>query len=576
VTWRIRPLLPLALALGIIGTFAWLFFRQASELYVMDESDFAGVARAIAHTGRPIYYRGEDLPHYAGIWHPPLYQYTSGLWVWTFGTSHTAFRSYGFFCALLAASLGWLILRRLFPRSMPWLGVGWLAVFLWHPYVIQSALLPDIDSTALVVTSMLSLWLVTETVVARRWRPLHTSLLFGVALGLGLLAKLTTPLGLIPLFAIALLLATRSIFWTVVGSALSVLVGAATFATIWGAISGAANLSFTYPFNFTWDSVVSRGGTRTFADRLDALWPVQSVTYWLTPILILLVCIGVLTAFWAVRSREGQAVLLVALFTATVFFTYNVVTRAPFGFPKYYAPATGPAAIVALAPFGFLEPSAKLEFRRNALASSLVGATVALLLLGACYVTYAGRADDGIFPAWSSWFLLAVGVTTAISLGFLIGPRGRSARWFGLGLTCWLAAVATLTFTNTSKALYQRSDPANVRYYPGERDFSLTAEKVRQLLIRRGGERSARLLSAKDIGYESGVRYYEDAGYLGRPKLLAKVMREHRDMLIVTRSQWDYSEPLFPQGFAVIRRLAEPLWLSPHGSFTIWKRSGRE
>src|SRR5207248_2646218 len=155
VSSRTLRSIPLALALGITGTFTWLFFQQASEPYVMDESDFAGVARAISQTGRPIYYRGEDLARDAGIWHPPLYQYTSGLWVWIFGASHVAFRSYGFLCALVAAGLGWLVVRRLFPEWHLWLAPVWAGLFLLHPYLVQSALLPDIDGTALLVISMM-------------------------------------------------------------------------------------------------------------------------------------------------------------------------------------------------------------------------------------------------------------------------------------------------------------------------------------------------------------------------------------------------------------------------------------
>jgi 4-amino-4-deoxy-L-arabinose transferase-like glycosyltransferase len=115
-----RLAVPLAIG-AILFASSLLFFQQSGELYVIDEAEFPLVAKAIADTGRPVYYRGEDLPANVGIWHPPLYAYTLGVWVELFGSSHVAVRSFGFACALIAAALGWLVIRRLFPERHRWL-----------------------------------------------------------------------------------------------------------------------------------------------------------------------------------------------------------------------------------------------------------------------------------------------------------------------------------------------------------------------------------------------------------------------------------------------------------------------
>ena len=411
---------------GIVLAFSLLFFQQSKELYVIDEAEFPLVARAIAETGRPIYYRGEDLPTNIGIWHPPLYPYTLGVWEQVFGFSHVAVRSFGFACALIAAAFGLLIIRRLFGDPRGWLRTAWLAIFLLHPYAIQSALLPDIDSTVLVASSMLALWALTETVVAHRWTPLVTSVIFGAALGTNALAKLTTPIALIPLMVVGLALSTRSTRWTILGTAIFSAVAAALFTAVWGFIAVAARLDFWYPFSFTYQSLVSRSGSKSIGQYIHALWPGPSVLFWLAPLLLLAFGIGVVAALTAARSATGQTLLLIAAFAAMVFFAYNVITGPPFGFPKYYAPALGPMTLVAIAPFGL--PRGEFvawRFPWTTLRVAVVAMSV-VVLVGAGYIEYARRAVHMPFPAWPLWLLIAVGFVTAVEMAVLVRPFERA------------------------------------------------------------------------------------------------------------------------------------------------------
>ena len=342
-TERLGRFTPAILCVGIVLAFTGLFFQQSSQRYVIDEAEFPLVAKAISETGRPVYYRGEDNPKYVGIWHPPLYTYSLAAWQQLFGSSHSASRAYGLFCALVAAFFGWLILRRLFPSSAPLLAVGWLALYLLHPYVIQSALIPDIDTTALVAISMVFLWLIAEIVVVRRWSIPTAAALLGLALGIAFLAKLTTPIAFIPLIAASLWLASRSWKDALAGTILAMCLAAIVFSVVWGSISVLAHLDFTFPFTFTRDSAVSKSGNRSLTDRLELLRPSLAVTYWLTPLLLGLFVVGAAAAARAWKTREGQVVLLAALYAVLLFFTYNVITGPPFGFPKYYAPALGAA-----------------------------------------------------------------------------------------------------------------------------------------------------------------------------------------------------------------------------------------
>jgi Dolichyl-phosphate-mannose-protein mannosyltransferase len=564
-------LAPALAVVGILTVFGLLFFQQAAQLYVIDEAEFPLVAKAIAEEGRPIYYRGEDLPENVGIWHPPLYIYSLGVWQQIVGSSHAAVRAYGLVCALLSSILGWLLLRRLAPHRYPWLGVAWLALFLLHPYAIQSALLPDIDTTVLVPSSMLGLWLMTETVVARRWSPPLTSTLFGLALGANLLGKLTTPLALVPLFVVALALSTRSLRSTVGGTAIMLGVAAVLFTSVWGAIALFARVDFTYPFTFTYDSFVTRSGSQSLGDRLELLRPSDSVQFWLTPLLLILFAIGTLVALRHIRDRAGQAVLLVAAFGGSVFFTYNVVTGAPFGFPKYYAPALGAITIVAVAPLAF-GPGGELALRRKLTPVALtVFSVLVVLALGASFIEYASQASTEVHPVRHWWFLGSLAVIVMAALATILLPHERRLALRAWGLIAVSSLLVVLAVTDLSTAMAQRSSDHAVRYFPGERDFGLTVAKVKQVLGGRAGVERAHLISAKDIGYESGVRYYEDGLYLASPDQLADLIRNDPRMIIVTRDDYDFSRIVWPEAFATIAESAKPIWVSPSGDFTVWK-----
>lgn len=542
---------------------ALLFFQQSDEPYVMDEADFAGVVGAVADTGRPVYYRGEDLPFNVGIWHPPLYQYTAAGWQQIFGTSHTALRSYGFACVLASVLIGWLLLRRLFPRR-PWLFVAWLGIFVLHPFVVQSALLPDIDSTVLVPLSLALCLGIIEAVIYRR-RLMLLIAYFGFVLGLAFLAKLTTPIAFIPLVVVALAFATRSWRATIVGTAGSLGVAVAIFVTVWGSVAKLAHVEFTYPFTFTRASTGKRD--LTVSERLYALWPSEIVIYWLTPLMLILTAIGVLAAlrFW--RTSTGQSLILLGIYVGLVVFTYNAITGPPFGFPKYYAPAVGPAVVLAVAPLAVL-PRMRLSSRARSGPAALFAVLAGTVLICVCVLVYARRARFSTFPDLPWWLLLALVVTVCGGLWFATRPVRD---WRDGAALIMASALIIVVVMNVGLAFQQRSAAGSTRYYPGERDLAETIEKVETLLDSSRALDRAQLLSAKDIGYGAGVRYFEDAAYLPDVERLSSLIRGRPDLVIVTRSTYDYSQIVWPEAFVRIRQLARPIWVSPHGFFTIWR-----
>ena len=348
-------------------------------------------------------------------------------------------------------------------------------------------------------------------------------------------------------------------------------VAAALFTLVWGAIALLARVDFTYPFTFTYDSFVARSGSRSLGDRLELLRPSVPVLFWLTPVLLILFAIGTLVALRHIRDRVGQAVLLLAAFGGSVFFTYNVVTGPPFGFPKYYAPALGAMTIVAVAPLAFVR-SGEFTLRRKlrpvvlVVFSAMVG-----VAFSASFIDYASRASTDVHPDRRWWFLGSMVVIVMAGLATILRPRERRRALRSWGVIAVSASLLVLAVTDLSTAMAQRSSDSSVRYFPGERDFDVTVAKVKQILGSRAGIERAHLISAKDIGYESGVRYYEDGFYLASPDQLADLIRSDLRMILVTRDDYDFSQIVWPEAFATIAEFAKPIWVSPHGDFTIWK-----
>src|SRR5947207_11412473 len=200
-----------SLEFGVILVFLLLSSFQASKPLHLDEMDFPAVAHATAHTGLPIYYRGEGAEHWSGLYHPPLYIYCLAAWFKIFGYGISQARMFGAACALLQGWIVICILRILFSKivTRPIEPFFWL-IFLLNPYTLQTAAIPDIDSTiygpllGLVIYSALRLcWRDGQ------WRVEEPCLIeigsVGLILAITFWAKLTTVWLLLPAIFVLLI-----------------------------------------------------------------------------------------------------------------------------------------------------------------------------------------------------------------------------------------------------------------------------------------------------------------------------------------------------------------------------------
>lgn len=550
----------------IVLLFLLLAAQQLGQPYIIDEAEFPYIARATSHSGLPIYYHGELRPLDVGIFHPPMYVYLLAGWMQLFGPSHEAVRGFGVACALLTAATGLATIRLLFPRGRSFLPVLFLGLYLLNPLTIASALLPDIDGTVGVLALTLGLHVIVvivKDVGDRRWH----AVLAGLALGFALSTKLTTPLALVPLLGVAFLVSGRPLRRAVAEFVGAGLLGVALFLAWWGPLAAATSLDFSYPFRFTYDSLVAKSTASTLSDRLAAMAPNRITIFWLDPLLLALAACAGAVAAWRWRDRSARAVLLVVIFSLGTVVLYDVITTPVFRFPKYWIAAVPGAtlAIVWLA-------GTVVDWQRDARWRgrwSLHALVASLALVTCASVIAFTRATEagGAVPLQP---LRPVGITVlcivvlgAVLLAVVaskaaVGRRVVSAAAGG----CVLAVVVY----GLAQSLVTRSADYSTRYYFGERGFSQAVADVRALT-----PDGQPVLAPKDIGFESNRPFYEDALLFGDPNALRNLLVKGTTPVAVTRKDFDYSEPVYPGAFRVIRQYMTPVFDRPGSGFVVWK-----
>lgn len=120
-----RPALRSLSIYGSVALFSLLFAISAARPLHVDSMDFAAAAEATLHTGKPVYYRGEQYRAALGLYHPPLYMYVLAGWFGVFGAGPAQARLFGAVCALLHGwicllLLGTLLGKAVAARAAPW------------------------------------------------------------------------------------------------------------------------------------------------------------------------------------------------------------------------------------------------------------------------------------------------------------------------------------------------------------------------------------------------------------------------------------------------------------------------
>ena len=299
----------LAIAILLLaGAAAWSFAEpQLTKPYVYDEAAFAYAGHAVATTGLPFSNLGHLQTLVPGdfsqrfnwaLWHPPLYVYALGEAYAHFGETERTARLIGVATGAITGILVFLTtlaVTRNASRGAPVFAAVAAALYVTNPFVIQSALLLDIDGTVLVAA--IALAMLSYVLLLGNARPVRHPLTWlltvvaTLAVALCLWAKMTTVLAVVAAATGYRLVGRPWRPWRllievpiVVGG------GAALFLGTWWWFADHLGMPFGFPFRVLWlEFEEAAGSTSSWKDNpLIILDLLSQVALWISPYVLTL------------------------------------------------------------------------------------------------------------------------------------------------------------------------------------------------------------------------------------------------------------------------------------------------
>jgi hypothetical protein len=507
-------------ALTAIALFFILSATQAYKPLQLDSADLPAWAAAVAETGKPIAYRGEDRPANLYVYHTPLYLYALGGWFKLFGVGPSQVRLFGALCAVMLGLITFWIFHTLMPASVYWIftTVFW-PLFLLNPYTIQGAAIADMDTTIygpLLCGFLLCLvrlsWRHGEARVAD---PAFLELMLcSLLLALCLWTKLTTVLLFLPL-PFFLLWPRFGFFRAIWFSAVVVVTGISLFLltfVIWCKIVGAQPLDFWH-----WlVSYVATRGSSGQAGLINRLQDFKRNFLFMGPFSIkwtgLVPWAAAIAAFGycasrTIRRRDWRAyTAAVAFGVALLGSIYYAGQQLSFGSSPFKYNYVFWGIICAGAAYlyaSFIEPETGSVQAVNPLMwVAIVAIFGGAVALGAIRVTdrtlWSGASDFAQYwPYWLLPTLIFCAIACAIyKRKYLLASLAVMLFAFHIGLQLGIV-------------LYQVRQTYSTTYNYAQSGLDATACYLRSVT-----EVTDIIGSMKDLGPLAQRRYYENYGYI--------------------------------------------------------------
>jgi hypothetical protein len=528
------------MGLAAVAAYLILALPQTGQSLIIDEVEFPRLAEAIAETGHPVFYRGEETPAQTGVFHPPLYAFLLGFWVKLLGFSPAVVRLFGVLLMLATAWFGYRTLEEIGPKHLE--PGFFLLFFLLHPFVLQSALLPDIDSTILIFATTLLGWALVRG-VTRELSLGRMIVAVGSALALVLACKLTA-LYAVPFVFGALLIARGPVLAAKVTAGASVL-AAGIFLVVWRLVSWITDAPFSFPFEFTLQSGLKGGvSDLPLTTALRRLIPADWAMFWLGMPLLLMAVAGTIHVASRWRREPDRRVLLAfAAWAVGVLALYSLITGPPYGFPKYLVGAMPALAMLAAIPAASGAERLRV-LGRWAWAVPLAVTPLVYLL----YVQYSDGLESFRYFTHPWFAFLPVALVAGLVLAVL--ARRRPDGWIRYSIAVLSVGGAALLFSHSfSVDLYQAQQESSIRYHPSEVGFDRTVTRMKELV--RPDEP---FLAPKDIGSAVYNRFHQQEIIFHDMDVLDRLLADPAVRYAVVRTEWDYSYAVFPEAQPVIER----------------------
>ena len=515
----VRRWVPIASVLVFLALAAY----QGDKPLHLDNMDFPAAAEAVAETGVPIYYRGEEVgrpiagedvrrqrrwsgshlgeSQLSALYHPPLYVYLLGGWFLLLGKGALQARLFGAACAVL---LCWLTVRvsRLLlggrSRRVDW--AIWPVVLL-QAYTLQVTGILDID-TSVYGPLLLALAAAAIWIGGRRDRGLEwwEVALLGGLVALAMWAKLTTVwllLAALPLLLWPRLRLRRSLLVTAAAVLIGIVVFQATFLTY--CLVTDLDPRDTYAFLV---ASFRRGGavppylanllaTGPFVARWTGLLP------WAAAPLAFMPWFARVFGIERGRALQLRALIAVALLGSVY---YMAQTRTFGNAPFKYVFVFWPLVLLALASLTGAAAARLLAPGRSALLGGAVaGGAVAVGVVAARVV----RDDHLHLMGHASAATLAMlGLPAVLGLGAaalwkLRGPQPSAT-------LIWLAAAMLHLGFQGGLALVQARAPYSTDY-----DYGQVGLEEAIAYVQSNTTEGDVISSMKDLAYQARRRYIE-------------------------------------------------------------------
>jgi hypothetical protein len=357
-------------------------------------------------------------------------------------------------------------------------------------------------------------------------------------------------------------------------TALGAVTGFALFLCCYFPLAFAAHFPASAPFDYFVNGFRRQGAEQSVLTAVRShLEAGGGVIYYMTPglwIAATVVCVLVVLTRRPYIDRLG----IIFLFGMAVSITigYAAITGSPFGFPKYWGIAVLPLALAVSA--GSAEVLSQWKpaplRRRSALLAIAGTATCCSALWTYVHVgNRMGHAHPPLGAVFEATVVLMV-LVCAISLVAILGlSLGRGHRFRPvMAVVAAVAVVVPAIVCQTAVDADTRSASYSTRYYYGERGLAAVIRYLRDHT-----PSSATLISAKDVGLQSGRQFYEDAFVLPlAPTALRAYLARNPAAYLVSRAKWDYSPLVFPAQFEVLKEFFAPISDQPSPDFVIWQR----
>ncbi len=552
--------------------FILMNLKGINDFYVIDEAAFPYGASSILKNGDPYFYNGETRPRDLALWHPPLYIYSLAIHMIFWGDSNFSVRLFGLFCTVLTLIISFFILKKFILNIKNWIfSISiFTALYLFNPLLSESVLVPDIDGT-IALPILAGGLLHCVSLSSDKWsgKDFFWSFTFWVLL---ISTKFTIALLFIPVYLIFVLLLKGFSITNFFKSILAIFSGFFFFVFSWKFFSYVSDVPFSAPFDYFFYSL--RRESSLNSDLISFLKSALSfdnrTLSWIGPtLLILFICITVRNLIYSLLHLKPDSTLIFSFFAIYTLLVYNVIGGLPFNFPKYWVVVILPICLVVSIYFASHFQSIVSILRSLDLKILFFPALISLTFLLGINYSFARKLDSNYgyppltylqYSLITSFFVFLILAILFIKYNVPRVPRNI------LSNTLFLSILVSVFFSQFATFSLHRNVQYSTSYYFGERGLAETILKVKALTNRKD-----LVLSAKDIGLQSGRPFIEDALIVNMDDTqLREYLIELQVSLVVTRNRFDYSKEVYPVYFSVLEELYKPIYEDKNIDFVIW------